>query len=298
MKSATVLITTKNRRDLLARAVYSALAQKGDIEVIVIDDGSTDGTSEMIMKRFPSVKLVTHSESLGYVVRRNEGVRLASAPFVFSIDDDAEYTDEMTVQRALQGFDIDDVWAIALPYINVLQEKTIRQRPLGIAAAEIIAFYTGTAHAVRRDEFLSVGGYRNDIVHQGEEGDIAIRMLERRKFVRVVETSPIHHLETPRRNFARLDYYGSRNALLFGWRNVPFPECIGQVGMTTVNIIRHAARLSRPRRDYLRGAASAFKAMAMREVERCPVSRRTFWTFRWLVQQPRSLEEARRRLEG
>lgn len=216
---------------------------------------------------------------------------------MFSIDDDAEFTDETTVQRAVSGFDIDDIWAVAIPFINILQDNAIRQRPLNAPSVEVTAFYIGTAHAVRTEEFLAAGGYRPDIVHQGEEGDLAIRMLERGRFVRLVETPPIHHLETPRRNFARVDYYGARNALLFGWRNVPFPEVIGQVAMTTVNVLRHAAGMSRPRGDYLRGVGSAYRAMAMREVRRQPVSRRTFWTFRWLVRQPRPLAEARRRLE-
>lgn len=294
---ATILITTRNRKELLQRAIRSALMQRAPVEVLVIDDGSTDGTSPSVRHEFRSVRLIAHAESAGYVVRRNEGVAMATATYVFSIDD-AEFTDPDTVTKALRGFEEPDIWAVAIPFVNVLQDDVVRQRPLRPGEREVTAFYIGTAHAVRKSDFLAAGGYRADIIHQGEEGDLAVRMLERKKLVGLVDTGPIRHLETPRRDFGRVDYYGARNALLFGWRNVPFPEILGQLAVTSANLVRHAAAMRRPRTAYLRGMGSAYASMALRRVERQPVSRQTFWTFRWLVQQPRPLEEARRRLRG
>ena len=73
----TVLITTKNRREDLVKAVKSALSHANP-EVIVLDDGSTDGTSGMIRVHFPQVRLFSYSESAGLIKRRNEGARIAS----------------------------------------------------------------------------------------------------------------------------------------------------------------------------------------------------------------------------
>ena len=46
--AATVLITTKDRKDDLARAIGSVVEQTAPVELIVVDDGSTDGTSELV----------------------------------------------------------------------------------------------------------------------------------------------------------------------------------------------------------------------------------------------------------
>lgn len=295
---ATVLITTRNRKDLLDQAIRSALMQRAAVEILVVDDGSTDGTSEFVQRNYPSIRLISHATSAGYVKRRNEGIAAASADYVFSIDDDAQFTDPDTVSKVLSAFDEPEIWAVAIPFINILQDKIVRQKPLHLARCEVTAFYIGTAHAIRRSDFLDAGGYRCDIVHQGEEGDIAIRMLEKGKLVALADTGPIHHLETPRRDFSRVDYYGARNALLFGWRNVPAPELLGQLAFTTANLLRHVARMKRPRDAYLRGMIDAYRTMFRGKVAREPVSRSTFWTFRWLVQQPRPIEEVRRRLDA
>src|SRR5262245_20418497 len=89
---ATIIISSKNRADDLRRTVTSSLQQSVNLEVLVLDDGSTDDTSDVIRNEFPHVKLHRFEQSLGYIVRRNQGASLASAPIVFSIDDDAIFS--------------------------------------------------------------------------------------------------------------------------------------------------------------------------------------------------------------
>ncbi|MGD0138244.1 MAG: glycosyltransferase, partial [Tepidisphaeraceae bacterium] len=67
---ATVIITTKNRMDDLRKAVASALMQDGRPRVLVIDDGSTDGTSDMMRREFPEAQLERVEQSRGYIVQR------------------------------------------------------------------------------------------------------------------------------------------------------------------------------------------------------------------------------------
>jgi glycosyltransferase involved in cell wall biosynthesis len=50
--TASVVITTKNRREDLLKAVESVMAQRGLLEVVVIDDGTTDGAAEELKKKF------------------------------------------------------------------------------------------------------------------------------------------------------------------------------------------------------------------------------------------------------
>ena len=54
MKTASVIITTKNRKEELLKAVESAMSQHGLLEVVVIDDGSIDGTAEAVLEMLKS----------------------------------------------------------------------------------------------------------------------------------------------------------------------------------------------------------------------------------------------------
>ncbi|HET8712398.1 MAG TPA: glycosyltransferase family 2 protein [Gemmatimonadales bacterium] len=83
----SVVIATRNRRALLGRAIRSALAQ--DAEIIVVDDGSTDGTAEYVRETFPTVRLfqVAHG---GPGPARNAGLAQAEGRWAIVLDDDDE----------------------------------------------------------------------------------------------------------------------------------------------------------------------------------------------------------------
>src|SRR5688572_25360247 len=80
--AASIVIVTKNRKEDLRKAVDSALAQTAAVEVIVIDDGSTDATSDLLATDFPAVRCVRAATSRGYIVQRNRAAELATAPVV------------------------------------------------------------------------------------------------------------------------------------------------------------------------------------------------------------------------
>ena len=76
---ASIVITTKNRKESLRRAIASAVMQTIPVEIIVIDDGSTDGTSEMVTSEFPQVRL-ERAAQLAWVYRSTK----PRGPFVVS----------------------------------------------------------------------------------------------------------------------------------------------------------------------------------------------------------------------
>jgi len=76
--SISVVIPSYNRLNTLPLAIDSVLAQTLSAdEIIVIDDGSTDGTSEFVKQHYPSIKLVTQKNA-GVSHARNQGIRMAS----------------------------------------------------------------------------------------------------------------------------------------------------------------------------------------------------------------------------
>jgi len=87
-----VIIPTYNRAPLLRRALDSVLAQEGsgeqfDIEVLVIDDGSTDETPDLV-SRYPGVRYIRRTENHGTSAARNAGLKDAKGQYVAFLDDD------------------------------------------------------------------------------------------------------------------------------------------------------------------------------------------------------------------
>ena len=223
VNSAAVVITTKNRVEDLRKAVASALAQTVPPEVVVADDGSTDGTPDIIAEEFPQVRVCRSVKSVGYIVQRNRAAALVKAPIIFSIDDDAVFSTPRIIEQTLAEFDRSQVGAVAIPFVDVNRSPEVKQRAPGIDRVFASYSFIGTAHALRRELFLKLGGYREILVHQGEEGDYSTRMLDAGYITRCGLADPIHHFESPRRSWARMDYYGSRNRILYSWMNVPLP---------------------------------------------------------------------------
>ena len=91
--SISVVIPSYNRRDLLRETLGAVLAQsRPALEVIVVDDGSQDGSADMTAAEFPNVRLIRIPNS-GELVARNTGVRAASGGIVAFCDSDDLWSD-------------------------------------------------------------------------------------------------------------------------------------------------------------------------------------------------------------
>ena len=86
----SVIIPTRNRAALVGEAIDSALAQDPEkVEVIVVDDGSTDETARLLQQTYGSrIHLLSLPERRGAGAARNAGIRVASGEFLAFLDDD------------------------------------------------------------------------------------------------------------------------------------------------------------------------------------------------------------------
>jgi glycosyltransferase involved in cell wall biosynthesis len=276
MCDATIVITTRNRRDELRRALESAIAQAGDVEVLVIDDGSTDGTEAMVRSEFPSVRLHRSAESRGLIAQRNAAALLAAGKFIVSMDDDAVLTSQRTVTQTLADFDDPRVGAVAIPFVDhrgpMIAHRHLAPDPDAVWVTDT---YTGTAHAVRRAAFLAVGGYRECLVHQAEEPDLCLRLLDAGYVTRLGRADPLHHHESSSRNLDRVITFSRRNDLLGGWHNVPLPYLPVRLAKVTLHSLWFALAWRRPR-AVLRGVVRGYLELPAHASERRPVSRATY----------------------
>lgn len=103
----SVVIPSFNRRDQLRRAIQCVLLNDlKEIEVIVVDDASTDGTGEMIRAEFPQVKYARHARRTLTSEALNDGFRFAQADIIVIVSDDT-YTRPDSLSLFLQTFQTD-----------------------------------------------------------------------------------------------------------------------------------------------------------------------------------------------
>jgi GT2 family glycosyltransferase len=91
----SVIIVSWNTQDILRNCLRSIYEQGGDIavEVIVIDNASTDGSAEMVRKDFPQVILIENSENRGFAAANNQGIAIAKGRYVLLLNPDTVILD-------------------------------------------------------------------------------------------------------------------------------------------------------------------------------------------------------------
>lgn len=273
MSSATIVITTRNRREELREALRSCQVQTADIDVLVIDDGSSDGTSEMVAAEFPEVRLHRSDVSRGLIVQRTAAAAMTSAPVIVSIDDDALLMSPRTVEQTLADFDHPRIGAVAIPYVDVRRGGISRQQAPDPDGRWVADAYIGTAHALRRDVFNALGGYRTSFVHMVEEPEFCLRMLGAGFVVRLGRATALHHLESPKRRvFSRNVRLLVRNQLLDAWHNTPSRYLPGRAGRILARSTVDSIRWRHPGAA-AQGAWEAVRDAARADDPRAPVSR-------------------------
>ncbi len=159
-----------------------------DFEVVVVDDGSTD-RSKQIMDRFP-VRVVPSAGRVGPAAARNLGAQVATGEYLFFIDSDVMVRPD-TLGLLADGFERDEVdgfcgvQAAEMRHRNLTsQYKNLWMRWTYLRqTGDVPLFYT-TAAAIRRDAFLRVGGFDTGYATPNVE-DTAFGQKLRRLGVRV-----------------------------------------------------------------------------------------------------------------
>ena len=161
----SVVIPTYDRCDVVARAVESVLRQDmGDLEVIVVDDGSTDGTEHALTPVEDDRLSYVRSSHVGAAEARNIGARQARSRWLTFLDSDDTVTADWLSSMLAETLPPDTA-LVSCGYTERAEGSAIirRQRlprpasPAIGPITELIA--TGGTYLVLRDLFLDVGGF-------------------------------------------------------------------------------------------------------------------------------------------
>ena len=235
MTDCTIVIASYNRRALLDATLRKLAELPGAPPVIVVDNGSTDGTAAMLQKRWPSVQVVALAENRG-AAARNAGVRAATTRYVAFCDDDCWWQPDAIV-RAVALLDAHPGVALLNARVLVREDQRVDAACALMAASPLpkrtacpgraIASFMAGASVVRRDAFLSLGGYHERYHIGAEESLLALDFLARGWEMIYVDDLVVHHFpHTAGRVPERRRRMVMRNRLWTAWLRRSLPSAL------------------------------------------------------------------------
>lgn len=103
----SVIIVNYNRKDLLKKCLDSVYHQSlKDTEVIVVDNGSTDDSVQMVKSFYPDARLIENSKNLLFCKAQNQGIESAKGDFILSLNSDC-FLDRIYLKEALSACSLD-----------------------------------------------------------------------------------------------------------------------------------------------------------------------------------------------
>jgi GT2 family glycosyltransferase len=188
------VVVTWNRWELTSSCLEHLFASSVPIHVIVIDNGSEDGTPDRIREQFPQVELHENAENKGYGAAANAGIAHSTNEFVSTVNSDALVAEDYfeLLLAAIKtdpklgfvsGISLDPATGLVdaagaifdgglrwSPYLQGVDPDEV------VADQSVIAAPPPEAMLYRREAFQGVGGYDEEIFAYGEDLELTLRL--------------------------------------------------------------------------------------------------------------------------
>lgn len=234
----SVVIPVFNRLDLTRRCVESLSETPAGIEyeVIVVDDGSTDGTHEFLAaactRNDPVVRSLRHESNRGFAAACNSGERVARGEYVIFLNNDTEAQSDWLkalVRVADESRDVAIVGSRLLYADDTVQHaglaisrrfllpchlwKGVHRDEPRVARRRELRAVTGACMLVRRSVFAALGGFDEGYRNGFEDADLCLRAIESGHRVVYEPASTLYHLEEQSEGRKRDDSANARRFL-------------------------------------------------------------------------------------
>jgi len=224
-----VVVITHERRAEALDAVARLVELPERPPVVLVDNGSTDGTADAVREKFPEVDVLALDHNAG-AVGRNLGVERLRTPYVAFCDDDT-WWEPGSLSRAADV--LDEHPRLAVLTARILTEPSgaddpivaeLRDSPVPgpdwLPGPALGSFLAG-ASVVRREAFRAAGGFSARLWLGGEEELLATDLLTAGWEICYLEELVVHHAASPARDSVRRRRDGLRNTLWFTWLRRP-----------------------------------------------------------------------------
>lgn len=206
-RSATVIIVTHNHRDYIEECLNS-IYKNELLEIIVIDNKSTDKTPEFIEKHFPDVKLI-RNENTGYGAGNNLGAQISTKEYLVILNPDTKVKTDF-VDNLLKPL-VDTPNLITIPKVLVYNGKMIntcgnkqhftgmaftrgaRENPEGRNTSRYVNGISGVCFAVSKKTYMELGGFDENIFLYMEDSELSWRINAAGYKILYVPEAVIYH---------------------------------------------------------------------------------------------------------
>tara|TARA_R110000868_G_scaffold14457_5_gene67365 strand:- start:16820 stop:17734 length:915 start_codon:yes stop_codon:yes gene_type:complete len=216
--SFSILISTKNRKEDLAFTLgkINNLLLHESVEVVVFDDGSTDGTFEFVKQNYPNVIVHRNAISKGYIYCRNKMLNETSADYAISLDDDAHFITENPLDSIKNYFEENNncgVIAIRI-FWGLKESKMLLSDENGLR----VQGFVGCAHVWRMKAWRAIPEYPEWFVFYGEEDFAAYQLFKKSWEIHYLPEILAHHRVDVKSRKDNSDYIiRQRRSLRSGW---------------------------------------------------------------------------------
>jgi glycosyltransferase involved in cell wall biosynthesis len=216
--SVSILITTKNRLTDLAFTLdkIKYLLDRNDVESVVFDDGSTDGTYEFVKQNYPNIQLHRNATSKGYIFCRNQMLNETKATYAISLDDDAHFVGLNPLEFIRNHFEENDhcgllalriFWGLNEPVSKVSNEKSHR-----------VQGFVGCAHVWKMKAWRTIPNYPEWFVFYGEEEFASYQLFKKNWEVHYLPDVLVNHRVNVKARRNNADYaIRLQRSLRSGW---------------------------------------------------------------------------------
>lgn len=237
----SVIVLSYNRREEMRDCLRSVLEQDyPNFEIVVLDNGSSDASVEMLRSEFPDVKLITLDENVGACAGRNRALEKAEGSLVFQIDNDATLVGASAMRMMVERFESEDDLGIIFARIEDPATGTPYRPGYGTRYVDE-EFYTwrfhGCAAMVRRTAIEKAGHYLpEEFFRAAEENDLAVRVIDAGcNILYMPAVVALHKLSPKTRDRGEIIYLTVRNNLAVAWKFMP----LARAGVLTLWRVPH-----------------------------------------------------------
>ncbi|PWA04044.1 glycosyltransferase family 2 protein [Flavobacterium psychrotolerans] len=221
-KTVSIHISTKNRKidlEITLRKIQYLLERK-DVECVIFDDGSSDGTFEMVKNKFPQVILLRNEISKGYIFCRNKMLNETKSDFTISLDDDAHFLTQNPLEKIEEYFD-------ATPNCGLLALRIFWgiEEPKNITSHEKpqrVQGFVGCGHVWRMKAWRDIPNYPEWFEFYGEENFASLQLFKKNWEVHYLPEVLVHHrVNLKSRTKNNKDFgFRYRRSIRSGWYSI------------------------------------------------------------------------------